>query len=119
MAALPALGLTLAAAAAAARLLTPRRPDPRVEAVPARLAMAALEVALEDWAEAEEARAAAAAAAVAAGGEEGKKEAEVEAAVQAQAQAAAAAAVVVEELRGVAVYRTHRVGRGLCTAHTG
>ncbi|KAG2491029.1 hypothetical protein HYH03_010477 [Edaphochlamys debaryana] len=47
LAALPALGASLAAAAGLARLLIPRAPDPRRAAVPARLAMAGLEVALE------------------------------------------------------------------------
>ncbi|KAG2434538.1 hypothetical protein HYH02_012205 [Chlamydomonas schloesseri] len=107
MAALPALGLTLAAAAAVARLLLPRPPNPRAEAVPSRLAMAALEVALEDWAEAEERRAVLAAAVAAAAAADGKEAASTAAAAAQEAEVTSAA--VVEELRGLAVYRTHRV----------
>ncbi|KXZ51842.1 hypothetical protein GPECTOR_11g280 [Gonium pectorale] len=43
VAALPALAISLAAGAGLVRLLSPRAPDPRREAVPSRLAMAALE----------------------------------------------------------------------------
>ncbi|PNG99855.1 Nuclear control of ATPase protein 2, partial [Tetrabaena socialis] len=53
LAALPALTLSWAALAGLTRLLVPRAPDPKREAVPARLAMAALEVALEGLARAE------------------------------------------------------------------
>ncbi|GFR42686.1 hypothetical protein Agub_g3497 [Astrephomene gubernaculifera] len=80
MAALPALGFTVAAATGLARLLIPRAPDRRREAIPSRLAMGALEVALGQLAEAEE--------------REGQGQ---------------EAGVALEELRGLVVFRLHQV----------
>ncbi|GLC60041.1 hypothetical protein PLESTB_001566900 [Pleodorina starrii] len=54
LAALPALAISMGVAAGAARLLIPRAPDPKRAAVPSRLAMAHLEVALTQLAAAEE-----------------------------------------------------------------
>ncbi|GIL79063.1 hypothetical protein Vretifemale_8467 [Volvox reticuliferus] len=90
MAALPAMGISLALAVGLTRLLIPRAPDPKRAAVPSRLAMASLEVDLAQLSAAEE---------------EWRQQ-------QQQQQLfphAAASNAAMEELRGLVVYRLYRV----------
>ncbi|GLC43524.1 hypothetical protein PLESTM_001482700 [Pleodorina starrii] len=114
LAALPALAISVGVAAGATRLLIPRAPDPKRAAVPSRLAMAHLEVALTQLAAAEEQQqqeqeearrrmqqqqGAQEAAAAAGGG----------AAAATVSAASAAASAAVEELRGLVEYRLYMV----------
>ncbi|GLI65949.1 hypothetical protein VaNZ11_009630, partial [Volvox africanus] len=85
IAALPAMGISLALAVGLTRLLIPRAPDPKRAAVPSRLAMASLEVDLAQLAVAEEHP------------------------QQTEIADAVAATAALEELRGLVVYRIHRV----------